>query len=353
MAIGSHTIPAFYLAQFAEPSGEDTRKWTLCVYQKNKRPRISSTERQGFENGYFGPIRDDGKIDTDSEISLEQSLRDIEKRSQEMLVCARSPVADLTSNQNRNKLAFYMGLLFARATSRQRFSRGNSAKLKVTLEELMQNEAFVRDLADFYNNKRGVPTTREEAIESLRSQADSLVDRKSVHNAFIRDLQTHANQCGSLLFEKSWQVWAAPQGVGFITSDNPIVSFVELQPGLWHPGYGFGRPNAIVAFPLCSSACLMMGITGPEYRDVTVDDVIRVNETVIRCSHKFVYSRTHDDQLNTLIQQIGGTCIAGVNAFVGQFPNSTTLEDYLRKKLGMRPRILLSEPSQPQFSNFT
>jgi hypothetical protein len=30
----------------------------------------------------------------------------------------------------------------------------------------------------------------------------------------------------------------------FVTSDNPVVTFVKLQEDLWHPGHGFRTPEA-------------------------------------------------------------------------------------------------------------
>jgi hypothetical protein len=64
-----------------------------------------------------------------------------------------------------------------------------------------------------------------------------------------------------------WQVWEAPTGAEFVTSDNPVVTFVRLKEDLWHPGHGTRKPGVVVALPLAPTACLTVGFAGqPEFK---------------------------------------------------------------------------------------
>jgi hypothetical protein len=81
-----------------------------------------------------------------------------------------------------------------------------------------------------------------------------------------------------------------------------------------------------------------MGVPGVEFLRVDQPAVNRVNDIVIRCSHRFIYSRTRNDAIDDMVQKNAGTSIPGVNAFIGAMPNGKVIEDYMRDKLGLRKR---------------
>src|SRR5438552_13072577 len=106
MAIGSHVIPRFYLEQFASANRRKGKPGSVCVYEKGKPTRPSSTKAQGYENGYFAFVHPDGTKDE----SFETKLASLEGRYNDALVCAKSRFYDLTSLAHKNEIAFYMGL---------------------------------------------------------------------------------------------------------------------------------------------------------------------------------------------------------------------------------------------------
>jgi hypothetical protein len=167
MAIGSHTIPRFYLEQFATASARKGKPGNVWVYEKNKAARPSSTKAQGYENGYFGFVRRDGTIDE----SFENHLAKLEDRCNEALVCAKSELYDLSSLAHRNELGFYMGMLFARSTSHRKFSAENWAKLQKPFAELEFDEEYVQDAAAHFSESTGVLNTPAKIREMIRNQA--------------------------------------------------------------------------------------------------------------------------------------------------------------------------------------
>jgi len=139
-------------------------------------------------------------------------------------------------------------------------------------------------------------------------------------NAFINDLLFHAETLKAELVPRPWQVLKAPAGTAFVTSDNPVVTFLRLREDLWHPGHGFRKPGVVVALPLAPTACLTVGVEGREFQEVDAATVTRMNEIVVRCCDRFVYSRAFSDEIQAMVNAFARTSVPGENAFVGQFP---------------------------------
>jgi Protein of unknown function (DUF4238) len=334
MAIGSHIIPRFYLEQFANPAKRKNGSGWVWVYEKGKKPRQSATKAQGYENGYFAFVHPDGRRDE----SFETRLAELENRCNDELVCAKSRFFDLSAI-HRTTLAFYMGLLFARSTSRRRFSAGNWAKLKGPFAQLEFNETYVADTAAHFSETTGEEVTPEQIRQMIRKQAERCTDKEMAGNSFIEDLLFHAEMVKSELVPRMWQVWEAPAGAEFVTSDNPVVTFIRLKEDLWHPGYGFRKPGVVVTLPITSTACLTVGFAGqPEFQPVVAATVARMNDIVVRCSDRFVYSKTLHDETKNMVDEVGRTSVPGETAFVGPFADTQRIEEHLRKSMGILKR---------------
>jgi hypothetical protein len=333
MGIGSHTIPRFYLEQFANPPRRKGKPGIVWVYEKERTPRPSATNAQGYENGYFAYTHTDGRRDE----SFETKLAKLEARCGDVLVSAKREIFDLSNTSHKNTLGFYAGLLFARSTSRRKFSAGNWAKMRDPLSALISNDEYVHDLAARYTQKSGEVTTERMVRDMLRKQVEKLAQKETADNAFVEDLLAHTEMIKKMLVPNPWQVWLAPNGSEFVTSDNPVITFIRFG-DVWHPGHGFNRPGVVVAFPLASTACLIAGIAGTEYQKVDVATVKRINELVVSCSDRFVYSRTRSAEIVMMVNQLAHTSVPGKTAFVGQMPDAAKVEEYMRNYFGMPKR---------------
>lgn len=68
-------------------------------------------------------------------------------------------------------------------------------------------------------------------------------------NVFLSDLLDNAHLIADVLLNKKpWPVLRPPPEAGFVTSDNPLITFVPLGDGKLHPGYGFIREEAVPHF---------------------------------------------------------------------------------------------------------
>jgi hypothetical protein len=193
----------------------------------------------------------------------------------------------------------------------------------------------VRDTAAHFSERSGELFTPADIREMIRKQAATFVDEQNTGNTFIKDLLFHAEAMKSELVPRSWQVWEAPSGSEFVTSDNPVVTFVRLREDLWHPGYGTRRPGVVVALPLATTACLIIGLDDkPEFKTVDSASVNRMNEVVISSCDRFVYSKTKSQDVADMVDSIGGWSVPGKTAFIGGAEVGTEqTEDYLRAKM--------------------
>src|SRR5262249_12116768 len=144
---------------------------SVWVYAKGKPPQPRSTRSQGYENGYFGFVRSNGKLDE----SLETYLAGLEGRCNDALVCSKSRLFDWSS-AHRNTLALYASLLFARATSRKKFYAANRKRLAEPYAKLASNEQYLRDQADFFTKIRSIQTTPEQVRLLILNQARRLAE---------------------------------------------------------------------------------------------------------------------------------------------------------------------------------
>jgi len=334
MSVGSHTIPRFYLEQFANPTRGKGKSGKVWVYQKGMQAQLRATRAQGYENGYFGYVRPDGSVDE----SLEERLGKLEYECNDILVCSKSELCDLRSLANRNRLAFYVTLLFQRSTSRRKFSAGNWLKIKEPYLKLASNEEYVRDVAAHFSESAGEQITPEQISEMIQNQAAQFAREDVIKNTFLAELLLNVEGIKRELVSKPWQVWQAPSGAEFVTSDNPLVTFLPITEEVWHPGHGFHRPGVVVAFPLAPTACLMMGIVGKEFKSVSEATVMRLNDIVIRASDRFVYAKTPDEKIAKMVEEVGGTSVPGKNAFVGAYPDEKRIEEHLRSAMRIRRR---------------
>jgi hypothetical protein len=332
MAIGSHTIPRFYLEQFAKPSKRKGKPGDVWTYEKGKPTHRRSTRSQGYQNGYFAYVKEDGIADE----SFESHLAVLEDRCAEVLVSAKSQLFDLKSLAYKNQLGFYAGMLFARSTVRRKFSESNWAKLQTPFAQLESDENYLRDAAAHYSEVIGETVTLENITNAIRGVAATFTNKKLTGNSFIKDLLFHAEMLKGEVVPRPWQVLKAPARTEFITSDNPVVTFIKLEQDLWHPGHGLRKPGVVVAFPLAPTACLTIGVEGREFEEVDAATVMRMNDVVVRCCDRFVYSRTLSKEIEAMVNAVSRTSVPGETAFVGALPGTEQIQQYLRKQIGMQ-----------------
>ena len=240
--IGSHIIPRFYLEQFATRSGRGKKQaGFIWVYEVGKKPRRRGTSVQGVENGYFGFMRPDGSLQEE----FEEELARRENECNEVLVCAKSPLFSWPRG-SKEKLAFYAALLYSRATQRRSFSEANYSKIIIQLEAAKNDSKLIKDLANALTVKTGMHCPESAVLKGIDSWLENARNVASANNAFLGTLLENTSLIADALLQKiPWRVLRPPDGLEFVTSDNPLITFVPLGNGKLHPGYGFRKKQAI------------------------------------------------------------------------------------------------------------
>ncbi len=335
MAIGSHVIPRFYLEQFAMPSARRGNPGRIWVYEREKEPDERATSVQGVENGYFGYVKPDGTLQE----SLETRLANLENECNDVLSCAKSELFNWHSYSHRKTIAFYASLLFQRATQSRNVSVQQWDYIQKGFAEAIADDKYVDDLALHYSAKVNQPVTRQEMRGYLQELSERMQKPSGAKNVFLEKLLWNSEFIKNVLLEKPWQVWKAPIGVEFVTSDNPLISFVRVGDGELNPGWGFRQPGVVAAFPVAPTTCLAMGVRGPESVTLDAADVMKVNELVIRLCDRFVYSRTRSEEIRKTVDVCAGAAKYGVTAFMPSGIQMPSVREFIRHYLGLAPEV--------------
>jgi hypothetical protein len=138
-----------------------------------------------------------------------------------------------------------------------------------------------------------------------------------------------------LLAKKPWRILRPPDNAEFVTSDNPLVTFVSLGNGKLHPGYGFSKKETQAVFPLAPSACLSIGNSWQVQQTLRLEDLNEINEAIIRICDRYVYTKTPSEEVQKLVAVYAGTERYGVNAFVGAGLKLPEARQFLRTYFGL------------------
>lgn len=330
--IGSHIIPKFYLEQFAirskRPKAKPGRIW---VYQRNREPDHRSTSRQGVEKGYFEFSRPDGVWNA----SYEKTLARHEGNCNEVLVCAKFDTFHWPPG-SKEKLAFYAGLLFSRATQRRRQGKDNWSKTLAGFKDAAEEESLTAELAEAASAKYGTRVTQEAVRGLIVEKAEQLYNPTEAQHYFLAGLVTNAEQIAGWLVKKEpWKVVRPPAGSEFITTDNPLITFVPLGNGLLHPGYGFRKKAAVAAFPLAPDACLLMGHAWDVRSVLEKQSFGGLIQAFVSICDRFVYSRTRNRRVQDVVQEYAGSSQYGKNAFMPLGVKLPPPRQFLRKYFGL------------------
>jgi hypothetical protein len=328
--INSHIIPAFYLEQFATRKRK-SKPGRIWVYEKTKKPDERATRVQGRENGYFSYTEEDGSLNE----SFEQHLADLEGQCNDVLVAAKSDLFHWPPGAV-DKLAFYATLLYSRATQRCDFSGQIDSSTHTEVERAAGDDEFLEKLVNDANSVVGRNLLTKDIIR--RSITRVLVEAKTASarkKYFLSSLIYNTEYISAILRQKSVQVWHAIEGCEFVTSDNPLVTFFPLPNGEFHPGYGFGKNGVVAAFPLASRACITWGVPGGRSRTVGADIVAKVNETMIRLSDRYVYSKTRSEIVRERVNEYGGSVRYGKNALMPVGLKPPSVRQFIRRRFGL------------------
>jgi len=320
--IGSHTsTPESYLKQFARPQKESDRKPKVWVYQRGARPFAATPHRVGKENGYFAVTKDDGGRDE----SMEGVLAALETNGTGLLPFLNYETYVLSS-QDEETLIGYIALTFARARARRALTEQIFDQIRDAYKELAADPTWLREQVAALERFSGVLMSPGELSAATRKVLTKLAKPEHVNNSFVFGLLQIAEGIFSDLRGKPWQIWEAPESTQFITTDNPVATVSANTWGVFSPGCGFRTPGVTTIFPISPRCCFVVGVgvgAGRRYwRRATAKDLNGVNQALVKCMDRWAYSAAPSEDIEWLVNHVGGSVRYGVNAFVPAWMNN-------------------------------
>jgi hypothetical protein len=347
--IGSHTAaPKAYLNQFARNQSPSDRKPKLWVYERGKSPFPSTPRRVGKKNGYFAVKKDNGSRDE----SMEEILATLEARGAGLLPLLNCETYVMSSRDHESVIG-YIALAFARASARRDLSRKMFGYICDAYRELVVDDAWLREQVKAYEYFTGVLTSPEQMSGATKKVIQKMSDPEQANNGFVQGLLRLAEGIFTDLRSKPWQIWEAPDGAQFITTDNPVITLKADTWGAFSPGWGFRTPGATAAFPLSPRCCLVIGDGIPAasryWRRATPRDVNGVNQALAMCMDRWAYAADRSMEIEQLVNRMGGSVRYGVNAFVPAWMSNAPndIKEKVRKAIGSSTARIGPSPVRP------
>jgi hypothetical protein len=332
--IASHIIPKFYLEQFSIKMTAAAETGHIWVYTKGRPARRGTAKTEGRECGYFRMQLPSGEFDE----SLEYELAKYESRCDGTLREA-SDSGFIWTPQSRQNMAFYIALLKARNVAGLGSYEHTSRRSQQALLNAAQDPEFVGELANRYSVRMGGKVSEELVVASIQRVAASLAEGTQIKQDFLEQVLFQAAVFSHFLLQKKWQIWTAPEEIEFITSDNPLLTVLPAR-GKFLPGWGLRNVGVLAMFPLCPSACLVMGSELEEsYRKAQVEEVEEVNRCLVATLARNAYSRSLSPKVDDLVQTTGGAVKAGENAFLMLGDLTPLVKEFLLDRLSLNPGI--------------
>jgi len=216
-------------------------------------------------------------------------------------------------------MAEYWALLFIRADATFHMHRKKWNESLAKAKEKIEFDRSIRQLlARRYSFFTGPNITQHGSLPVFQRVIPNLMTESEMRHGFVTQLQRRVELFSKILLAKPWQIWMAPSGLEFVTSDTPVVTMQVDEFGQYRVGWGFNRENVIALMPMSSRACLAAGTAHSHYRVVETSYVEALNKSVIACGHRFAYSRSLDPAIDVLVQNSLGSIRYGVDAFRGE-----------------------------------
>lgn len=275
-----HTVPQFYLRQFANENG------LLIAYDKSTGKNFAVRVQDAAQkHGFFSVPEIDGDSGSGqfAETLLQRYESPAAKAVRKVLKAIGSGVLKVISEENRLILAEFMAVQYQRGqVARSRMAELNRAFYKIA--QLLPDSPQLQELSPAVDGKE---LTRYHLESGLKPER----------------IQTYAE----VLKGHVWGLHINRTGVPFYTSDSPLVLHTHVrEPGF---GIGLGSYGVEVCMPLTPHCMLVlterewMSKANPGYlkRDAHAwsmenpENVTFYRSIQVRDAYRFVYSQMEND----------------------------------------------------------
>lgn len=283
-----HYVPAFLIAQFADPLG-DRHGRVMELDVKTGKPRKTTPDSTGFVKHFYAITAEDGSRLTDAEEALA-------KIEDEAAAAVRALVANQAlTDDEREILAVFL------AFQRLRTPLGQGRLLEYA-------EGFMLGLLDFIAGhpeafrsywEQQDPADRDPNPENERLLLRKFVDaggRLNIQPEYAVKMMFELSfDVADLIVEDCWCLLQASEETTFVLSDTPVTHFDPAPPRTpWTADAWHSSPYAMNTMPVSPTGCLLVSPTGSDFevRDVDADEVDDINLRAYGWAGRAVWSRT-------------------------------------------------------------
>ena len=302
-----HYVPKFYLNGFSD------RKGQLWVYEKSVvAPRASTPKREGNRADYY-VFTELGEKDDSAELMLGT----IENMVAPIFRSLRRREHVLSPSEVGHLFAF-IGVMFVRVPAyREYWDEMTGMEITIHAQEMIKKSGVFEKFLRYYEAKTGRPLADPEGVRQAVLRGEFVVEQRSkvMNLAFIfRDAQKIGKE---LVHEYGYDLYYAPSGSFYVTSDNPVVTIGHEGGDKATVGLGFSWPHTQVVFPLNKRVCAILSRHGRERKvDATPQKLAEINRLLMFASQKYLYAAENSEDIGKEFEQNGCGLRYGENALV-------------------------------------
>lgn len=294
-----HFVPQMYLRAFADPASKQGELWR---YGPGFKPQLKVPKGIAWQDYFYDVAGELPPEDND----MENFYGETETIAAPHLEKLRAGNIKLTP-QEKSELSTFISLMRTRTRSYREQVNTVASKMHVLMaKEMLETKGGVEDLIEKNVALGGERIEVEEVRSALQALVDGNVIVEQTSKAWtIKQALESSEQLDELIESMNWNLFEAPVGYAFITSDNPVVVNDPLGRALGPKGY---RPTKMTQlhFPVSSKYLLMGDFLGPNetVQKASPERLAKYNYNQIVSAHKEVYAPFKSDELQADVDRV-------------------------------------------------
>ncbi len=299
---GNHYVPEHYLKRWAVGSPK-VWMYRLLVPHNNVRTwKLQSIETIAKREHLYTRLKN-GRDSDEMERWFSTDFESPANAVIDKILVGRS-----VSQAEWRRLARFVALQDVRTPMRMTEMVNRAAEyLPSMLEEVL--EGAVKDLAMMRENRLVLPAREDSESVHLpisirtefRSDADAgrlVLETVAGRAYWLYAIEVLLNKAANCLEEHRWTVVRPPDGMKWLTSDNPVVKLNWYGNGSFDLGGGWGREGSEIFLPLSPKYLLYTQVgRKPAFRrgeQLPNDLAVKIQCLIIKNAHRYVFSEEID-----------------------------------------------------------
>jgi len=282
-----HYIPRFYLSKFIDPVCISTKDPYLWVFKHGATESHKKSPKNCAVLTGFNDVRlKDGTVSVD----VEDNLAKLE--SEAAKIYKKIERHDILGDRDRVIFSEFIWAMQMRTP----YQRENTNRIYKEIDLMILRisashpEYLKRILTEC--NEQNEPPSDEEVKKLQEIIAAGEFDLNIPQEYSIMNMAEHAQEMSKIISKMNWGFMIAPEGLNFITSDNPVIIKDPNNKSKFY-GDGYLSSKTIeLTFPLTPKICLLATwkVLSGDYAEVDRESIFAVNDRTCKYRHQYIFS---------------------------------------------------------------